>query len=135
MVCLGSLLPSVLQSCAGGAAYARFAQSGSRLTVARSEFMYQRGEQQARRDYLLLKPEQLPFPVCVYENKPESFTSLYLECTHSGCEVRPQHNHLVCPCHGSEFSTSGQVLNPPAEHNLRTFVTTSDSENIYIQLA
>jgi cytochrome b6-f complex iron-sulfur subunit len=57
-----------------------------------------------------------------------------LECTHKGCELIPQGDYLVCPCHGSEFSNNGQVLNPPAEDNLKTFITESDNENIYILL-
>jgi cytochrome b6-f complex iron-sulfur subunit len=54
-----------------------------------------------------------------------AFTALTAVCTHQGCAVTGFANSLyVCPCHGSEFSTSGAVVQGPAASSLRQFPTT-----------
>ncbi len=46
-------------------------------------------------------------------------------CTHEGCAVSGFANSVyVCPCHGSEFNTSGAVVQGPATSSLRQFPTT-----------
>ena len=36
-------------------------------------------------------------------------------CTHQACTITGFANqHYVCPCHGSEFTTDGGVVNGPA---------------------
>jgi cytochrome b6-f complex iron-sulfur subunit len=63
------------------------------------------------------------------------FTSALLKCTHQGCELNVGGGIYTCPCHGSEFTIKGEVLEGPADQNLKTYTTTSDNENIYIQLS
>ena len=54
-----------------------------------------------------------------------AFTAVTAVCTHEGCAVTGFANALyVCPCHGSEFSTSGAVVQGPAASPLRQFPTT-----------
>jgi cytochrome b6-f complex iron-sulfur subunit len=49
--------------------------------------------------------------------------AVYRRCTHLGCAVpyEPAVGQFVCPCHGSEFTTEGDVLNPPAPRPLDLF--------------
>jgi cytochrome b6-f complex iron-sulfur subunit len=35
-------------------------------------------------------------------------------CTHLGCSVKPVQAGFECPCHGSQFTTSGAVTQGPA---------------------
>jgi cytochrome b6-f complex iron-sulfur subunit len=47
-------------------------------------------------------------------------------CTHQGCTVAlpgAPGGTLDCPCHGSRFQTSGQVVNGPAARALSQFPT------------
>jgi len=64
----------------------------------------------------------------------ENYSALLMQCTHKGCELKPQGNYLACPCHGSEFDNKGVVQNPPAEQNLQNFQTKADDKNVYINL-
>jgi len=54
----------------------------------------------------------------------DSFTALTAICTHEQCTVTGfQSSRYVCPCHGSQYSTSGAVLQGPATRALQQFAT------------
>lgn len=54
----------------------------------------------------------------------EGIYALYIVCTHLGClfQWRPSENRFICPCHGSQFSRTGEYLDGPAPRNLDSFV-------------
>jgi cytochrome b6-f complex iron-sulfur subunit len=55
---------------------------------------------------------------------PTTFVALTAECTHQACVVSGSTGQaFVCPCHGSEFDTSGHVLVGPASLPLQQFPT------------
>jgi cytochrome b6-f complex iron-sulfur subunit len=52
-------------------------------------------------------------------------TTVTAVCTHEGCAVSGFAGSVyVCPCHGSQFNTSGAVVQGPATSPLRQFPTT-----------
>jgi len=52
------------------------------------------------------------------------FVALTAICTHEGCTITGfQNSRYVCPCHGSQYSTNGQVVMGPATVALRQFPT------------
>jgi Rieske Fe-S protein len=56
-------------------------------------------------------------------------------CTHEGCVVdlpRSTGATLDCPCHGSRFRTSGQVVNGPATRALFQFPARIDGSVVVI---
>ncbi len=54
----------------------------------------------------------------------DTFAALTAVCTHEGCVVTNfQSGTYGCPCHGSEFSTTGAVRSGPATSSLRQFST------------
>lgn len=135
VACLGgAALSTLIQSCAGTNYFAISTISGSQLVIKKTEFLKINKEKTVQRKYLLVKTTQLHFPICIYKINEGRYSSLLMECTHRGCELNPHGDFLVCPCHGSEFTKTGEVQNPPAEKKLKTFKTTTDNENIYIQL-
>lgn len=46
------------------------------------------------------------------------FFAMSLICTHQGCLVAQNGEAFVCPCHGSNFTLDGKVLNGPAARDL-----------------
>ena len=133
--CLGgSALVTLLESCASSNYFALSTLDRNQLLVKKSEFIKIGKNTQTLRKYVLVKTDKFSFPIVVYRLGSENYSALLLQCTHKGCELQPQGDYLVCPCHGSEFTNQGIVQNPPAEQNLQNFKTTTDDENIYIQL-
>jgi len=54
----------------------------------------------------------------------DSFTALTAICTHLTCFITGYASGVyVCPCHGSEFSTSGSVVRGPAVRPLQKYST------------
>ncbi len=54
----------------------------------------------------------------------DTFTAMTAVCTHEGCTVTEFDGSLfICPCHGSEYSTSGGVVQGPAPSALARFTT------------
>ena len=55
------------------------------------------------------------------ENSFNAFTAI---CTHEQCIVTGfQSGVFVCPCHGSQYNTNGQVQQGPATQRLQQFAT------------
>jgi cytochrome b6-f complex iron-sulfur subunit len=131
--CLGgSAIVTLLQSCANTNYFALSTLEQNQIVLKKSEFIKIGKNKQTLRKFVLIKSDKFSFPICVYRLGSDEFSALLLQCTHKGCELQPQGDYLVCPCHGSEFTNTGEVQNPPAEQNLQNFKTTTDHENIYI---
>ena len=55
-----------------------------------------------------------------YRDEKGELHSFSAVCTHLGCVVKwnDSEKSFDCPCHGSRFSYSGQVINAPANDDL-----------------
>jgi cytochrome b6-f complex iron-sulfur subunit len=52
------------------------------------------------------------------------FSAVEAVCTHEGCTITGADGAAyVCPCHGSRYTRSGQVLAGPARASLRQYAT------------
>jgi nucleotide-binding universal stress UspA family protein len=58
--------------------------------------------------------------VAVYRDPSGAVHAMSARCTHMGCIVRwnPAESTWDCPCHGSRFAATGEVLNGPAARAL-----------------
>jgi cytochrome b6-f complex iron-sulfur subunit len=104
------------------------------LRIMKSEFVKMENNKQVMRKYVISKTEKYMQPICVFRIDDKTYTALLMLCTHNGCELQPQGDYLICPCHGSEFSNQGVVQNPPAEYNLKSFKVSENHESIFIHL-
>ena len=80
----------------------------------------------------VIRNEQLPAPIYLSADA-EGYMAVSMLCSHKQCELFVSGNVLECPCHGSEFSKSGEALTPPAtEALLRYQVQTYQNDIIII---
>jgi len=120
----GIVLPLLHQSCKG-IAYISHEEQDGKIVVKKSDL--------AEYPFVLVQPTKLPAPVYVCRLENGGYSAVLLQCTHRACEVRPVGGELHCPCHGSVFSKTGEVLESPAERPLRRFEVSSDEYNLYIR--
>ena len=124
-VCIGgTTLVTLLQSCASTNYFAQTTSEENKILIKKTEFLKNEKNQIKERKFVLVKLEKYSFPICIYKISETEYSALLMQCTHKGCELQPQGSFLVCPCHGSEFSNTGIVQNPPAEQNLQSFKIT-----------
>jgi len=116
---------SLLLNACSGVSYIPFTTTENAFVVKKIDF----GEQ----PFALLKSRHFPAPIYIARLDRENYSAVLLQCTHKRCEVSAGAELLICPCHGSEFSITGEVVNPPAEKNLYQFKVRADAENIYIE--
>ena len=70
----------------------------------------------------------------IFRTGNTNYMALSKLCTHSQCTVTYNHasENLPCPCHGSVFTTSGQVTNGPALTNLKKYNVVLDGNTLKI---
>lgn len=88
----------------------------------------------AYRLYVVVRNEQLKFPICVYRFSESDYSALWMECAHQGAEVNVAGSFLQCPAHGSEYDNRGRVTTGPAETGLRTFPVVVSNDQLFIDL-
>ena len=125
---------AALQSC-DAIYYATAGFDTNRMVVAKSEFWKIKNDKKTERPFVLVKTAASQFPICLYKMGERDYIASLLKCTHRGCELNVGGNIYSCPCHGSEFSITGKVLEGPAIEDLKTFKTEIDDQNIYIHLS
>ncbi|MGQ4650178.1 Rieske 2Fe-2S domain-containing protein [Lyngbya aestuarii] len=56
-------------------------------------------------------------------------------CTHAGCTVAWEKDQasFVCPCHGSKFASSGEVIQGPATKPLTAYKVKLEGDSILVQ--
>ena len=63
----------------------------------------------------------LPDRQLYLSNGVDGFYAISSVCTHLGCNVKRRGPGFECPCHGSQFDESGQVIHGPAPKALAWF--------------
>ncbi|HZM93003.1 MAG TPA: Rieske (2Fe-2S) protein [Vicinamibacterales bacterium] len=71
----------------------------------------------------------------VARTSASTFSAIDATCTHEGCTVNGASGAIyVCPCHGSRYNRSGQVVGGPAKASLRQYNTTFANDVVTIAL-
>jgi len=58
--------------------------------------------------------------------------ALNLTCTHLGCTVNATSKGFICPCHGSVFTTRGDVVKGPADRPLKRLAVEEKGDDVLI---
>jgi Rieske Fe-S protein len=131
---MGALtIPAFISGCSSSQYFAKSIVIDNQIKISKSEFIEERNGKILQRKFILVRTPKLPLPICIYKID-DNLVALYTKCSHQGCEVKPQGDYLVCPCHGSEYSSRGKVINPPAEVDLQEFKVTSIDAFILITI-
>ncbi|MBL7718947.1 MAG: Rieske (2Fe-2S) protein [Flavipsychrobacter sp.] len=86
------------------------------------------------RNYVIVRHDDLQFPICVYKIDEHKYSALLMRCTHQGAELQVAGDQLTCPAHGSEFDKWGKVTQSPAAENLRSFPVSITGDKLFIDL-
>jgi Rieske Fe-S protein len=133
-VCLGVVgLAAVLPACKS-TRYIPGKLDNDGLLVEIDDFKIKQNGKTTYRPYLIVRNEELKFPICIYRFGEEDYSALWMQCAHQGAEVQVAGTHLQCPAHGSEYDNRGRVTNGPAETGLRTFPVTVSNNQLFIDL-
>jgi Rieske Fe-S protein len=77
----------------------------------------------------------LSTPIAVTRVSQTEVVAVSRVCTHQGCIVdlpRSAGATLDCPCHGSRYLTTGQVVNGPAARNLFQFPARIQGDEVIV---
>ncbi|HET8770439.1 MAG TPA: Rieske 2Fe-2S domain-containing protein [Gemmatimonadaceae bacterium] len=88
----------------------------------------------ADKPFALVDVPSLKFPIYLHRTatRPDAFTAVLTRCMHRGCTVEPEQGRLVCPCHGSEYTSEGAVLKGPTQEPLIRFAVRVDAADVHI---
>ncbi|MBO9570780.1 MAG: Rieske (2Fe-2S) protein [Chitinophagaceae bacterium] len=126
---LGSLFPSCTTT-----KYIPGELNNNGLLLNADNFRIQKNGSITYREYVIVKNEDLKFPICVYRFSGTEYSALWMQCAHQGAEVQVMGSYLHCPAHGSEYNNRGQVTNGPAIRDLKTFPVTVNNDQLFIDL-
>lgn len=75
--------------------------------------------------------------IMVIRSSETAVIALSAICTHAGCSMDfvPASRLIDCPCHGSQFDETGQVVRGPARRALRVYTADLTNNIITITLA
>jgi Rieske Fe-S protein len=104
------------------------------LTISKESFKIMDKGNSAYRSFIIVRNEELQFPICIYRFNDNEYSALWMRCTHQGAELQASGDFLQCPAHGSEFSNKGSVTNGPAATDLRSFPITVTNDELFVDL-
>jgi cytochrome b6-f complex iron-sulfur subunit len=127
---LGGALGAVLQSCGGGSPTSPGGISAAALptisgTVSGASIVVTiDGSSPLAAAGSLAFVQSSAGSVLVARTSQDAFSALSTACTHAACAITGYSGQtFVCPCHGSQFDTSGRVVMGPAQIALRQYTT------------
>ena len=84
-------------------------------------------------DVLFVWAEGVPGAIAL-RKQDSSYSAVLALCTHRSCELSAQPQGYDCPCHGSRFDLSGEVLEGPAERPLPSLPVRMEATGLSILL-
>jgi cytochrome b6-f complex iron-sulfur subunit len=82
--------------------------------------------------FALVDAPGLEFPIYVHRQSASEYSAVLTRCMHRGCTVEPSAGRLICPCHGSEYTTVGHILKGPTELPLIRYHVSADADTLFI---
>ena len=121
---------TLLESCTG-TKHVQASVKDNKLSLLKQDFLT---ENKKQRRYVIVRNDKLAYPIVLYRFSESDYKAILLQCSHQGMELTVNGDLLSCNAHGSEFNNKGEVIQGPAEQNLKQYPVSYDHENIYIHL-
>lgn len=132
--CLAGVFAAPLLSSCKATSYVDGTIEQNGLSVPATAFQYVKKDQPMVRKFIVVRHDNLEFPIYLYRFSDTEYSALHMKCTHQGNELQASGDYLHCSAHGSEFTNRGVVAQGPAEKNLRSFPVTVNGEKLVIDL-
>ena len=84
---------------------------------------------------VLLNPPNNDFPISLLDLGQDNYSALLMSCTHQKCTTKWNKDHYVCPCHGSRFTETGEVIRGLAQESLKSYSVTVSDTHITVELS
>ena len=74
--------------------------------------------------------------IVVASGQGDKLSAVNPTCTHNGCQIKWQKGQqkFVCPCHGAQFSATGQKLKGPANRNLPIYEVQVQGDTVSVKV-
>jgi nitrite reductase/ring-hydroxylating ferredoxin subunit len=130
LACIAGVTAGCLVSCAGGR-YIDAILKDEDLRVPLTSLASSDGKPLS---YAVVRHPELKWPIALYRSGNDAYRALLMRCTHQDTQLKASDGELLCPAHGSSFSTDGGVTSGPAEQALRQFPTRVEGDELLISL-
>lgn len=130
--CVGASSVAVLLSSCAATKFASGKLIKDGIVIDLKEFSLK--EKNKHRLYIVVRNDELLFPICVYRFSETDYSAVWMQCAHQGAELNVAGDYLQCPAHGSEYDNRGRVTSGPADRDLRTFPVTINNNQLFIDL-
>lgn len=88
----------------------------------------------AQSNTVFVRPEGWYYDIAVEKKADNTYSALLLQCTHQENQLNVSGDGYTCSLHGSKFDKNGKVRKGPAERSLEHYKTTTDSNNLFIEV-
>lgn len=72
--------------------------------------------------------------VAVRRTAEGRLTAMRLQCTHAGCPLTLEHDHIACRCHGGRFDLDGRPTAGPPKTPLHRMPIREDGGRVYVTM-
>lgn len=89
----------------------------------------------AQAQHVVIDHPDSRYSVAIFRSEQGEYVASLMECTHQSCQLGVVENRYVCPCHGSQFNSSGRLIKGPAEEDLQRYFARVSGDLLYIKFS
>jgi Rieske Fe-S protein len=132
--CAGIMVGSVLISSCSAVKMVNLTLENDSIKVPLTIFENNKGDKIKFHRNIIVKADQLEYPLVIYRYNENDFNAFKLECTHQGTELNVNGDMITCSGHGSEFNNKGEVIEGPAKSSLQNYAIKKEENELIISI-